>query len=146
MKILKLNFVQKTTQIKFYIKGDKVMKCFNHHDRDAFGIDIITGKGLCLECLEENKGFIIEKNSKISKLASQHLARLYKSSDPQNLLKIFKYIMLTSSALYFTLAGYEYFVKSDIYKCLDDFILGCVVLAALFIVFSFSKILKREGK
>lgn len=40
------------------------MKCFNHHDRDAFGIDIITGKGLCLECLEENKGFIIEKIAK----------------------------------------------------------------------------------
>ena len=54
--------------------------------------------------------------------------------------------MLTSSALYFTLAGYEYFVKSDIYNCLNDFILGCVVLAALFIVFSLSKILKREGK
>ena len=28
------------------------MKCYNHHERDAFGIDMITGKVLCLECLE----------------------------------------------------------------------------------------------
>ena len=44
------------------------MRCFNHHDRDAFGIDIITGKTLCLECLEEYKGRIIEKNNAESKI------------------------------------------------------------------------------
>ena len=40
------------------------MKCFNHHDKDAFGIDMITGKALCLECLETYKGRIIEKTMK----------------------------------------------------------------------------------
>ncbi|MBR2386561.1 hypothetical protein IKA92_04620 [bacterium] len=43
------------------------MKCFNHNDRDAFGVDVITGKGLCLECLEEYKNYIIEKDNKFSK-------------------------------------------------------------------------------
>ncbi len=27
------------------------MKCFNHHDRDAFGICKTCGKALCLECM-----------------------------------------------------------------------------------------------
>ena len=43
------------------------MKCFNHNNRDAFGVDVITGKGLCLECLEEYKNYIIEKDNKFSK-------------------------------------------------------------------------------
>lgn len=28
------------------------MKCYNHHDRDAFGICRACGKALCLECME----------------------------------------------------------------------------------------------
>ncbi len=39
------------------------MKCFNHHDRDAFGICKVCGKGLCLECLKDEKGIITCKNS-----------------------------------------------------------------------------------
>lgn len=40
------------------------MKCFNHHDRDAFAVCKSCGKALCLECLEEYKGNYICKNSK----------------------------------------------------------------------------------
>ena len=40
------------------------MKCYNHHDRDAFGICKICGKGLCLECLKEEKGVIVCKSGK----------------------------------------------------------------------------------
>ncbi len=29
------------------------MRCFNHHDRDAFGICTVCGKGLCLECMNK---------------------------------------------------------------------------------------------
>jgi len=28
------------------------MKCFNHHDRDAFGVCQSCGKALCLECID----------------------------------------------------------------------------------------------
>ena len=31
------------------------MKCYNHHDRDAFGICKVCGKGLCLECMSDKK-------------------------------------------------------------------------------------------
>ena len=31
------------------------MKCYNHHDRDAFGVCRVCGKGLCLECMSEKK-------------------------------------------------------------------------------------------
>lgn len=54
------------------------MKCYNHHDRDAFGINIVTGKALCLECMEEYKGMIIEKNSEFSKNAVEILLVGYK--------------------------------------------------------------------
>lgn len=42
------------------------MKCFNHHDRDAFGICTVCGKGLCLECMKEHKGVITCKDSSCS--------------------------------------------------------------------------------
>ena len=31
------------------------MKCYNHHDRDAFAVCKSCGKALCLECAEEYK-------------------------------------------------------------------------------------------
>lgn len=43
------------------------MKCYYHHDRDAFGICSNCGKGLCLECMQEKNGKIFCKNSKCSK-------------------------------------------------------------------------------
>ncbi|MBD5402773.1 DUF2180 family protein [bacterium] len=45
------------------------MKCYNHHDRDAFGICKSCGKGLCLECLKEKNGAIVcKKNACSSRL------------------------------------------------------------------------------
>jgi len=40
------------------------MKCYNHHDRDAFGVCKACGKGLCLECLKQVNGVILCKNEK----------------------------------------------------------------------------------
>lgn len=34
------------------------MKCYNHHDRDAFGICTVCGKGLCLECMNNTNSVI----------------------------------------------------------------------------------------
>ena len=39
------------------------MKCYNHHDRDAFAVCKACGKALCLECAEEYKDFYICKDS-----------------------------------------------------------------------------------
>lgn len=39
------------------------MKCYNHHDRDAFAVCKACGKGLCLECAEEVNGEMVCKNS-----------------------------------------------------------------------------------
>lgn len=41
------------------------MKCFNHHDRDAFAVCKACGKALCLECAEEYKGEFICKGSPV---------------------------------------------------------------------------------
>ncbi len=39
------------------------MKCFYHHDRDAFGICQACGKGLCLECMDTSNNITKCKNS-----------------------------------------------------------------------------------
>ena len=39
------------------------MKCYNHHDRDAFGICKSCGKGLCLDCLKETEMGLVCKDS-----------------------------------------------------------------------------------
>ena len=38
------------------------MKCFNHHDRDAFGICKACGKALCLECMDANSKEVVCAN------------------------------------------------------------------------------------
>lgn len=35
------------------------MKCYNHHDRDAFGVCKVCGKGLCLECMEQKDDMVV---------------------------------------------------------------------------------------
>lgn len=39
------------------------MKCYNHHDRDAFAVCKACGKALCLECAEQYKNEFICKDS-----------------------------------------------------------------------------------
>lgn len=49
------------------------MKCYNHHDRDAFGICVHCGKGLCLECMkEDDNGLIFCKNNEICSKIYKH--------------------------------------------------------------------------
>lgn len=38
------------------------MKCYNHHDRDAFGICTVCGKGLCLECMSNKNNVVTCKD------------------------------------------------------------------------------------
>ena len=48
------------------------MKCYNHHDRDAFGICRICGKGLCLECMSQDQEHgIYCKNDNLCKQKSE---------------------------------------------------------------------------
>ncbi len=39
------------------------MKCYNHHDRDAFGVCTVCGKGLCLECMKQDSKDVRCKNN-----------------------------------------------------------------------------------
>ena len=40
------------------------MKCYNHNDRDAFGICSACGKGLCLECMDTSEHIVTCKGNK----------------------------------------------------------------------------------
>ena len=48
---------------KYKKKENCFMKCYNHHDRDAFAVCKACGKALCLECAEEYKNEFICKDS-----------------------------------------------------------------------------------
>lgn len=39
------------------------MKCYNHHDRDAFGTCQACGKALCLECIDASGNIVKCKNN-----------------------------------------------------------------------------------
>lgn len=55
------------------------MKCFNHHDRDAFVVCKSCGKALCLECVDKYNDFYICKDSvscrKNSKIEQDNLLK-----------------------------------------------------------------------
>ena len=103
------------------------MKCYNHHDRDAFGEDYFTGKGLCLECMEEYKGIIIEKNNEFSKKAvERHLKMIIGNSSAP---KIFYYVFLIMGIIS-TLAGVLSFTTPK-----SDF--GLLVSGLFFLILSF---------
>jgi len=72
------------------------MKCYNHHDRDAMGIDLMTGKGLCLECLEEYKGVIIEKNNLFSRRRADDTTKAYnRIDDSEKQMKIMRMLFIS---------------------------------------------------
>lgn len=50
------------------------MKCYYHHDRDAFGICSNCGKGLCLECMSEKNNKIFCKNSNCAQKTNSNLS------------------------------------------------------------------------
>ncbi len=65
------------------------MKCYNHHDRDAFGVCKSCGKALCLECLDEVDGMLVCKHqscremAKIAHLGLVNMKNLYYSKNTQ---------------------------------------------------------------
>ena len=59
------------------------MKCYNHHDRDAFAVCKSCGKALCLECAEEYKNTFVCKGSK----ACKHVADVEFETTSEIILK-----------------------------------------------------------
>ncbi|MBR6127613.1 DUF2180 family protein [bacterium] len=55
------------------------MKCYNHHDRDAFGICRICGKGLCLECMSQDNelGGIYCKSDEKCKRYAKFISKMF---------------------------------------------------------------------
>ena len=57
------------------------MKCFNHHDRDAFAVCKSCGKALCLECAEEYKNsYICKGSSKCKHVADVNYVNYFKDN------------------------------------------------------------------
>ncbi len=52
------------------------MKCYNHHDRDAFGVCKICGKGLCLECMDKEDDMVICANEHGRRLLSDKILNI----------------------------------------------------------------------
>lgn len=79
------------------------MKCYNHHDRDAFAVCKACGKALCLECAEEYKNTYICRGSK----ECQHVADVdyihYFKENSECAFKFYKYMLILLGAF---LLGY----------------------------------------
>ena len=57
------------------------MKCYNHHDRDAFAVCKACGKALCLECAEEYKNeFICTDSPKCRHVADVEYVNYFKDN------------------------------------------------------------------
>ena len=57
------------------------MKCYNHHDRDAFAVCKACGKALCLECAEEYKtDFICQDSPKCRHVADVEYVNYFKDN------------------------------------------------------------------
>lgn len=71
------------------------MKCYNHHDRDAFGVCRVCGKGLCLECMSQDKEHgIYCKNDLQCKQKSELSDRTYVYNEKvMKQFKPFKFIL-----------------------------------------------------
>lgn len=61
-------------------KGLK-MKCYNHHDRDAFGICQACGKALCLECMDVTENITNCNNNDRCKTRVKSINKAYSRLD-----------------------------------------------------------------
>ena len=57
------------------------MKCFNHHDRDAFGICKACGKALCLECLDTTDTIVKCKDNEKCSIRAKSINKAYSNID-----------------------------------------------------------------
>lgn len=107
------------------------MKCYNHHDRDAFGIELITGKALCLECLEEYKGMIIEKNSEFSKKAAEKILMGYEQLGVNKKISKIVYISFSIIGIFLIISGILSFftTKAEVSSLILGFIFFIVGLS-----------------
>ena len=120
------------------------MKCFYHNDRDAFGVDAVTGKGLCLECLEEYNGFIIDKNSRISKQGARHWTDVYTKFNKLNRVAgiLFGILFAVMGLWYLINAGYLFFTENKFASW--DILYGCFCLALVPICYYISSLGKEK--
>ncbi len=76
------------------------MKCYNHHDRDAFGVCKSCGKALCLECIDNIENTVCCKNNEKCKEFIKNAATAindYKKQ--QNSKKIMSIVFLLASII-----------------------------------------------
>ena len=57
------------------------MKCYNHHDRDAFGVCRSCGKALCLECMSKDSGNVVCANDLTCLNKDRQTENMYKNAE-----------------------------------------------------------------
>ena len=129
------------------------MKCFNHHDRDAFGVCIACQKALCKECLELIENRICCKGSdfcnKVTLLIHKTLGfnEEYIPMAQKSLKFMFlRYVFVLIIGLLFTGWGILYLFNPDINTPdkISAFILLSIGLAFIFITVKLIKPIKMK--
>ena len=74
------------------------MKCYNHHDRDAFAVCNACGKALCLECAEEYKNSFVCKGSEECRHVADVDYRHYFIENSDGAFKFYRFMLVLLGA------------------------------------------------
>lgn len=113
------------------------MKCYNHHDRDAFAVCKACGKALCLECAEEYKNEFVCKDSEECKHVADVDYIHYFKENSESAFKSYKYVLLLLGACLFGYMAVKTFFSFLLPFCPFGFSLESIlvfILAILLII------------
>lgn len=111
------------------------MKCFNHHDRDAFGTCKTCGKGLCLDCMTEVSGMIVCKDNPKCAETAKLVSISYNN---------IKSAYSNRARLLTTLLGITFFITGIVFGFIGLGDIGTMILAFVFCVMGITLIINNS--
>lgn len=111
------------------------MKCFNHHDRDAFGTCKTCGKGLCLDCMKEVAGTIVCKDNPNCAETAKLVSTSYDN---------IKNIYSKRTNIFTRLLGVVFLISGIVFGILGFEDLGMMFLALIFFIMGLSMLINNR--
>ena len=112
------------------------MKCYNHHDRDAFAVCKACGKALCLECAEEYKNSFVCKDSADCRHAAEVDYRHYFIENSKGAFKFYRFMLVLLGAFLLGFVVVKSFLCCSMLPCLFgiSFDTILIIILAIFLI------------
>lgn len=111
------------------------MKCFNHHDRDAFGTCKTCGKGLCLDCMKEVSGMIVCKDNPKCAETAKLVSISYDN---------IKNVYSKRTSIFTSLLGLAFLIAGIVLEFLGFGDAGMMILALIFCVMGITMLINNS--